>query len=80
MLYIVYEEGFLTPAVSSTPSRASSSLSMRGRQMDPKRQPPQKRGQGFKGLWRGWRVGFWGIVGVYTAAGLGGSAQSGGEF
>lgn len=37
-----------------------------------------KKGQGMQGLWRGWRVGFWGIVGVWGAAALGGGV--GGEF
>lgn len=37
-----------------------------------------RKGQGVQGLWRGWRVGFWGIVGVWGAAALGGGA--GGEF
>jgi fusion and transport protein UGO1 len=36
-----------------------------------------RKGQGRPGLWRGWRVGFWGLVGVWGAAALGGS---GGEF
>ncbi|KAF2705796.1 mitochondrial carrier [Pleomassaria siparia CBS 279.74] len=36
-----------------------------------------RKGQGVHGLWRGWRVGFWGLVGVWGAAALGGS---GGEF
>lgn len=36
-----------------------------------------RKGQGMHGLWRGWRVGFWGLVGVWGAAALGGS---GGEF
>ncbi|KAF2754674.1 mitochondrial carrier [Pseudovirgaria hyperparasitica] len=37
-----------------------------------------KKGQGVTGLWRGWRVGFWGIVGVWGAAAFGSNA--GGEF
>ncbi|RDW88319.1 hypothetical protein BP6252_00351 [Coleophoma cylindrospora] len=39
----------------------------------------EKRGQGFEGLWRGWRVGMWGLVGMWSAAALGGSGN-GGEF
>ena len=31
----------------------------------------------FMGLWRGWRVGFWGLVGVWGAAACGGG---GAEF
>ncbi|KAF2844708.1 mitochondrial carrier [Plenodomus tracheiphilus IPT5] len=36
-----------------------------------------RKGQGVHGLWRGWRVGVWGLVGVWGAAALGGG---GGEF
>lgn len=39
-----------------------------------------KRGQGVKGLWRGWRVGMWGLVGMYGAAAMGGIGGGGGEF
>jgi fusion and transport protein UGO1 len=39
-----------------------------------------KRGQGVEGLWRGWRVGMWGLVGVWGACALGGNSNSGGEF
>ncbi|KAJ9660588.1 hypothetical protein H2201_006846 [Coniosporium apollinis] len=38
-----------------------------------------KKGQGVSGLWRGWRIGFWGLVGVWGAAAMGGGAV-GGEF
>jgi fusion and transport protein UGO1 len=31
-------------------------------------------------LWRGWRVGMWGLVGMWTAKSLGGNGSSGGEF
>ena len=30
------------------------------------------------GLWRGWRVGFWGLVGVWGAAACGGGGGGGG--
>jgi mitochondrial fusion and transport protein UGO1 len=40
----------------------------------------EKKGQGIEGLWRGWRVGIWGLVGIWGAAALGGAANSGGEF
>jgi fusion and transport protein UGO1 len=70
ILYIIYEEGRAPQTVPSTPVRASSSLSNR-RPDDSRRKVGEKRGQGLKGLWRGWRVGFWGIVGSYAVAGLG---------
>lgn len=40
---------------------------------------PQK-GQGIQGLWRGWRVGMWALVGVWGTAGLSGLGRGGGEF
>ncbi|KAI9829653.1 MAG: hypothetical protein M1819_006024 [Sarea resinae] len=39
-----------------------------------------RKGQGVEGLWRGWRVGMWGLVGVWGAAALGGAGAKGGEF
>ncbi|KAK5167312.1 hypothetical protein LTR04_007246 [Oleoguttula sp. CCFEE 6159] len=40
-----------------------------------------RRGQGLPGLWRGWRVGMWGLLGVWGAAAMGGAAGAGGgEF
>jgi mitochondrial fusion and transport protein UGO1 len=42
--------------------------------------PSERKGQGIEGLWRGWRVGIWGLVGIWGAAALGGAANSGGEF
>jgi fusion and transport protein UGO1 len=38
------------------------------------------KGQGIKGLWRGWRVGMWGLAGIWGAAAMGGAGSSGGEF
>lgn len=40
----------------------------------------ERAGQGMEGLWRGWRVGMWGLVGVWGAAAMGGVGGSGGEF
>lgn len=40
----------------------------------------ERKGQGIEGLWRGWRVGIWGLVGIWGAAVLGGAANSSGEF
>ncbi|TKA24586.1 hypothetical protein B0A50_06346 [Salinomyces thailandicus] len=40
-----------------------------------------KRGQGVAGLVRGWRVGFWGLVGVWGAGAMGpGEGKGRGEF
>lgn len=38
----------------------------------------KRKGQGFEGLYRGWRVGFWGLVGVWGTAFVGG-LQSGSD-
>ncbi|KAK0720095.1 mitochondrial carrier domain-containing protein [Lasiosphaeris hirsuta] len=37
-----------------------------------------RRGQGLDGLWRGWKVSWWGLVGLWTAGVLGGGGD--GEF
>lgn len=37
-----------------------------------------RRGQGVEGLWRGWKVNWWGLVGLWTAAVVGGGGD--GEF
>jgi fusion and transport protein UGO1 len=43
------------------------------------RAPRRKRkGQGVEGLYRGWRVGLWGLVGVWGASFVSG-LQTGGE-
>jgi len=39
-----------------------------------------QNGQGVEGLWRGWRVGMWGLVGMWGAAAMGGIGGNGGEF
>jgi fusion and transport protein UGO1 len=37
-----------------------------------------RRGQGVDGLWRGWKVSWWGLVGLWTAGVVGGGGD--GEF
>ena len=37
-----------------------------------------RRGQGIEGLWRGWKVSWWGLVGLWTAAAVGGGGD--GQF
>jgi len=40
-----------------------------------------RRGQGAAGLIRGWRIGFWGLAGVWGAGALGpGEGKGRGEF
>lgn len=71
MWLIVREEGF-----RETPIASVASKKIKG-----KSAPKQTKGQGLSGLWRGWRVGMWGLVGIWGARALNG-ANSGnaGEF
>lgn len=41
----------------------------------------RRKGQGVEGLYRGWRVGMWGLVGIWGTGFLGGlsGAADGGE-
>lgn len=39
-----------------------------------------RKGQGIEGLWRGWRVGMWGLAGVWGARAMSGNGNGGGEF
>jgi fusion and transport protein UGO1 len=40
--------------------------------------PTVKKGQGLEGLWRGWKVNWWGLVGLWTASVVGNGGE--GEF
>ncbi|CAO2647326.1 Nn.00g082480.m01.CDS01 [Neocucurbitaria sp. VM-36] len=70
MWYVAREEG--VTVIGPTASKAASAKSMGFA-----RPTRTKKGQGVHGLWRGWRVGVWGLVGIWGAAALGGG---GGEF
>lgn len=73
MYTIVTEEGSrAVPVPTKTPPRGKKA-----------RQPKvaevvYKRGQGVEGLWRGWKVSCWGLVGLWTAGVAGGGGE--GEF
>ncbi|KAK2589579.1 hypothetical protein QQS21_012739 [Conoideocrella luteorostrata] len=41
-------------------------------------QPTHIKGQGLEGLWRGWKVNWWGLVGLWTAGMVGSGGE--GEF
>ena len=71
MWMIVREEG-----KSYAPESAAVKAATRGIKKSGKL--GERKGQGIEGLWRGWRVGFWGLVGMWGASILGGAA--GGEF
>lgn len=72
MLYIMNEEGTRAVSVPPAPVR-------RGRAPKPKvAETVFRKGQGKEGLWRGWKVSWWGLVGLWTAGIIGNSAE--GEF
>lgn len=72
--HIVRDEGERRPPSASATAGATSAS---GSASAPASRSSTK-GQGLPGLWRGWRVGWWGLVGVWGAAALGPGA--GGEF
>jgi len=66
---IVYEEGAAAPPENE---RAHELLKKTVSQK-------KKQGQGIQGLYRGWRIGMWGIVGIWGAGVLGSAGGSGDE-
>lgn len=72
MWRIAREEGSSTSYVAAGRSPGSA-VAQR-----PAMRRVERKGQGMQGLWRGWRVGWWGLVGVWSAAALGGGR--GGQF
>ncbi|KAH7413590.1 Rrp15p-domain-containing protein [Phaeosphaeria sp. MPI-PUGE-AT-0046c] len=70
MWFIAREEGI---SVSSPDAARAASAKAMGFE----RPSRMRKGQGVHGLWRGWRVGVWGLVGIWGAAAMGGG---GGEF
>ncbi|KAF2232406.1 mitochondrial carrier [Viridothelium virens] len=72
MWYIVREEGSRISLAlpSSLPGQ------VRGKAVGAR----QQKGQGMAGLWRGWTVGMWGLIGVWGALGLGAGSVKEGEF
>ncbi|KAH8805829.1 mitochondrial fusion protein-like protein [Xylogone sp. PMI_703] len=71
MWSIVKEEGERTVEVAPVSGRASRKS---------KKAPTTtiRKGQGIEGLWRGWRVGVWGLFGMWVAKSM--SNGGGGEF
>lgn len=70
MWFIAREEGITI--AGPNPAKAASAKAMGF-----ERPSRMRKGQGVHGLWRGWRVGVWGLVGIWGAAAMGGG---GGEF
>jgi fusion and transport protein UGO1 len=71
MWIITREEGVSYTQESAAMKAATRGIKKSGRL-------GERKGQGIEGLWRGWRVGFWGLVGMWGANFLGGAG--GGEF
>lgn len=74
MWFIVRDEGV---QATGSGAAADATKQIAGRAPGFSARSRARKGQGVQGLWRGWRVGFWGLVGVWGAAALGGG---GGEF
>ena len=72
---IVYEEGESSDVSSTSLSKGSKGAA--GMKVSKEK---RRKGQGVDGLLRGWRVGMWGLVGVWGAAILGGAGGKNGEF
>jgi fusion and transport protein UGO1 len=69
---IVYEEGDST-VPDILPATGTAKSVRKGKK-------PQRKGQGIEGLWRGWRVGMWGLAGMWSARAMGGSGANPREF
>lgn len=74
----------LTPAGTPRDKRAlyqnQTPVGKRGQVQGEKGGKKRGQGQGVAGLWRGWRVGMWGLIGVWGAAAMGSASGKGGEF
>lgn len=70
MWHIVYEEG-----VSPTPSDSERAREVIGKPATQRQLQKRQQGQGIQGLYRGWRMGMWGIAGIWGASLLGGVAN-----
>lgn len=71
MVAIVHEEG-------SSPAETRGKKVSAGRGKGAVAETVYRRGQGLDGLWRGWKVSWWGLVGLWAAGVLGGGGD--GEF
>lgn len=83
MWHIVYEEGshpVQQPQPVAVNSRASKKGGLQGKSSAQQgiAETVYRRGQGLDGLWRGWKVSWWGLVGLWAAGVLGGGGD--GEF
>ncbi|KAH6692522.1 mitochondrial carrier domain-containing protein [Plectosphaerella plurivora] len=75
MLHIMHDEGSRA-IVKAPPPPTGKNAKGKGK---PKiAETVYRKGQGAEGLWRGWRVSWWGLVGLWAAGVIGSSAE--GEF
>lgn len=78
MTHIATEEGTsaVTSAASSSGSSTPTSYGTPSRNKSAKKgkskiaETVYRRGQGMEGLWRGWKVSWWGLVGLWASAAL----------
>ncbi|KAL2163012.1 hypothetical protein VTH06DRAFT_6848 [Thermothelomyces fergusii] len=84
MYSIVSEEGshaVAVPAATATAAAAGKAGPRKGKAGSGSANVAEtvyRRGQGLDGLWRGWKVSWWGLVGLWAAGVLGGGGD--GEF
>ncbi|KAL8414418.1 hypothetical protein RB594_005597 [Gaeumannomyces avenae] len=81
MRHIVSSEGtrVVTPPAPRAAAPAKGKSSKKGKaKATTAPEPVVIRGQGMEGLWRGWKVSWWGLVGLWTAGIVGGGGD--GEF
>lgn len=77
MYAIVNEEGSHAVPMTAAAKRKAALAKKNGDKSVP--QVVYRRGQGMDGLWRGWKVSWWGLVGLWTAGVIGGGGDAG-EF
>ncbi len=78
MYTIVNEEGSHAIPVAAAPRNARAAAAAGKKGKPTISETIYRRGQGMDGLWRGWKVSWWGLVGLWTAGVLGGGGD--GEF
>ncbi|KIH92380.1 mitochondrial fusion protein [Sporothrix brasiliensis 5110] len=79
MTHIVWEEGTSAVTTSESPYKTKANSKRKASGANTKvAETVFRQGQGVEGLWRGWKVSWWGLVGLWTAAAVGRGGD--GEF
>jgi mitochondrial fusion and transport protein UGO1 len=73
MYHIVTEEGSRQVAIKPVPTKSGKS-----KNKAKVSETVYRKGQGMEGLWRGWKVSWWGLVGLWAAGIVGTGGE--GEF